>query len=69
MKSLVTTFAIVALISSVTLVNTIAADAKPSSTSYINKKDRKDPIRKSFIVGSYKFTCTKWGDCYNISTK
>lgn len=36
---------------------------------YIKKKDLKTAIPASFIKGSYKFTCSKWGDCgnYNIS--
>lgn len=67
MKLSISTISAIGLALAVVSIGIPAAEAK--ADQFIKKKALKSAIPASFVKGSYKFTCAKWGDCgnYNIS--
>jgi uncharacterized alpha/beta hydrolase family protein len=67
MKLSISTISAIGLAFAVACTGISAAEAKKDM--HIKKVTLKSAIPASFVKGSYKFSCAKWGDCgnYNIS--
>ena len=67
MKATFTSLALIAAFATATVLAVTPAEARKDI--YIKKVARKDAVRKSFNVKSYKFSCDKYGDCANFGPK
>lgn len=67
MKLSISTISAIGLVVAVACAGISVAEAKKDM--HIKKVTLKSAVPASFIKGSYKFNCAKWGDCgnYNIS--
>jgi hypothetical protein len=67
MRLSISTLSAIGLTLAVACAGISVAEAKKDM--HMKKVTLKSAIPASFIKGSYKFTCAKWGDCgnYNIA--